>query len=76
MAIDPVVQAMSPKQRERWAFLFTAVLGLLLLSWGIHVYWLHPQQLEQRETHGAGNGEVIITVSDSGANALADTLPH
>lgn len=76
MAMDPTVQHMTPKQRERWAFTFIGVLAALLLAWGIYVYWLRPRQLEHRGAHSAGKGEVAITVSDSGANAMADSLPR
>lgn len=51
MAIDPIVQRMSPKKRERWAFVFLAFLGLLALLWAINIYWLRPSRMENRLIH-------------------------
>lgn len=46
MALDPSVQRMTPKQRERWAWGFVVVLALLALLWGYYQYWWKPGRLE------------------------------
>lgn len=70
MAIDPVVQSMSPKQRERWAFAFIGVLAGLLLAWGL---WTYAPELFQtsapkvgRAIHGKfQDGDIIFQTSKS-----------
>ncbi|MBS1570718.1 MAG: hypothetical protein JST45_14915 [Bacteroidetes bacterium] len=55
MALDPTVQRMTPKQRERLAFIFIGLLGTLLLAWGLYVYWLRPKRMEQElQRHRSG----------------------
>lgn len=50
MALDPSVQRMTPKQRERWAWGFVVVLALLALLWGSYQYGYKPAQVEQART--------------------------
>lgn len=46
MAIEPTVQRMSPRQRERWAYFCVLLLGSAALAWGLYVYWWRPRQIE------------------------------
>ncbi len=70
MAIDPSVKQMSPKQRERWAWGFVVMLGLLLLAWGAYQYWYRPLQVERKTRTGRTFPMAPIPGSQVGSLAL------
>lgn len=69
--MDPTVKSMTPKQRERWAWGYVAVLAIAALAWGVKVYLL-PTLPDRRAAIGKDvlsrlqNGDIIFQPSTSG----------
>ncbi len=70
MAIDPSVKEMTPEQRERWAWGFVVVLGLLALAWGVQTYAPHlfrttAPKVDQTIQGKLQDGDIIFQTSRS-----------
>lgn len=69
--MDPTVKSMTPKQRERWARGYVAVLAIAALAWGTKVYLL-PARPDRRAAIGQDvpdslqEGDIIFQTSLSG----------
>lgn len=57
MAIDPTVQQMTPKQRERWAWGFVVFFAVLLVLWGAYHYGYRPRQLHEQPVQEPSAGK-------------------
>lgn len=53
MALDPSVQRMTPKQRERWAWGFVVFFAALLVLWAAYHYGYRPRQTQQHPAQQA-----------------------